>query len=222
MQTPASTVPLELTPFDNESTKTRMEPGDSSQKIVRFDLTEEGNHILAVSLSYSETVLSKEEKSASSGRVRSFRKLYQFIAQPCLSVRTKVSDFPLVQVSDGKGQMRKFHRYALEAQLENLADDVVTLENVSFDSKPPFNSTSVNWDATRRDQEQINAPMLAPRDIWQVAFLIEQQQDETGDSARKELSKDGRTVLGQLSIQWRGAMGDSGNLSTGWLMTRRR
>lgn len=80
MQAPSGAIPLDMRPSDEDIPNRQVGPGQSLQKIVRFDLREEGNHVLAVSLSYSETMIS--EKSASSGRIRTFKKLYQFIAQP--------------------------------------------------------------------------------------------------------------------------------------------
>lgn len=190
------------------------------QKIVRFELRDEGNHVLAVSLSYSETTMSNEH-SASSGRVRTFRKLYQFIAQPCLSVRTKVSE---IQPRDVEGM--KFsvsnQRFALEAQLENMADGPITLEEVAFRPKSPFRSTSINWDVAPPDMENVDARTLTPRDVSQVAFLVGQADDQHGRNSSRETTKDGRAILGQLNIRWRTTMGDLGFLSTGWLMARRR
>ncbi|MCJ1260872.1 hypothetical protein MMC22_000736 [Lobaria immixta] len=220
MQAPSSKIPLDLLPVDEEASPSQLEPGESLQKIVRFELREEGNHVLAVSLSYSETTMSNEH-SASSGRVRTFRKLYQFVAQPCLSVRTKVSEIQPGNV-EGKKPKISNQRYALEAQLENMADGPITLEEVAFRPKSPFQSTSINWDVARPDLEQVVAPALTPRDVSQVAFLVEQPDDQHGSSSWRESIKDGRAVIGQLNIRWRTTMGDMGFLSTGWLMARRR
>lgn len=220
MQTPSGTVPLELAPEDDKSVNRQLEPGESLQKIVRFDLREEGNHVLAVSLSYSETTIS-DGKAASSGRVRTFRKLYQFAAQPCLSVRTKVSDFPTAEPSSGTDAPSQPTRFALEAQLENMADGCILLEKITFNTKAPFQSTSLNWDAGSQNGERKERPTLVPRDVMQVAFLIEEQPQAKVAVSQREV-KDGRTVLGQLSIQWRTAMGGSGFLTTGWLMTKKR
>ena len=220
MQTPSGTIPLELAPAEEEHSRYVLEPGESLQKIVRFDLQEEGNHVLAVSLSYSETIMSKE-KSASSGRVRTFRKLYQFAAQPCLSVRTKVSEFPLSESNGEKNVSGKLTRFALEAQLENMADGPIMLKQVTFNTKGPFQATSLNWDASAPGGKTNEPPHLIPRDVMQVAFLIEEQQQGVDPLPQRDV-KDGRTVLGQLSIQWRTAMGDSGFLTTGWLMAKKR
>jgi len=66
--------------------------------------------------------------------------------------------------------------------------------------------------------------MLNPRDILQVAFLVEQEENQKDglELLQRDLKRDGRTVLGSLSIEWRSAMGDRGFLSTGNLLTRKR
>ena len=68
-------------------------------------------------VTYTETALG--EGKAASGRVRTFRKLYQFVAQQLLSVRTKAGEI------SPKGGSR---RYLLEAQLENMGEAGVCLE----------------------------------------------------------------------------------------------
>ena len=215
MQSPSGPIPLEISSADEEVANRQVKPGESIQKIVRFDLREEGSHTLAINLSYSETTMSIDQ-SASSGRVRTFRKLYQFVARPCLSVRTKVSPFPVTGSEDALSQTTKF---ALEAQLDNMADETITLRTVVLNPKPAFKSTSLNWAITPGlDRQDARCPVLAPRDVTQIAFLVEQQ----GEGPEKEVTKDGRIILGQLSIQWRTAMGDSGFLSTGWLTTKKR
>lgn len=221
MQAPSLKIPLELTPLHDESATLQIEPGKFLQKILRFELREEGTHVLAVSLSYSETTMS-QQNSASSGRVRTFRKLYQFVAQPCLSVRTKVSEISAPRSDEEKSNAQKPQRFALEAQLENVADGPITLEKVTFDPKSPFSSTSINWDVARPGSQQLESPILIPRDVFQVAFLVQQQEPQRGESHSKETTKDGRIILGQLHLQWRTSMGDLGYLSTGWLMTRKR
>ncbi|KAL8827125.1 MAG: hypothetical protein Q9191_003373 [Dirinaria sp. TL-2023a] len=213
MQAPSGTVPLDIAPPDEDIAEKQTALGGSLQKIVRFDLREEGTHVLAVSLSYSENTMSKDN-SASSGRVRTFRKLYQFVSQPCLSVRTKISDFPPTPAVGTAASC-----YALEAQLENVADGSITLEQVQFNPKRPFRSTSLNWDFGKSDLTAVEAPVLVPRDVVQVAFMIEQEAGGSGN-AQKEM-RDGRIVLGQLSMRWRTAMGDEGILNTGWLMTKK-
>ena len=208
MQSPSGSTPLLSSTIDKD-VSVAMRPGESNQKIVRFDLREEGNHTLAVNLSYSEITISKDQ-SASSGRVRTFRKLYQFACRPCLNVRTKVSNLQLERLSPGE-------KYTVEVQLDNMADGTIVLKDASFHPKPAFKSTSLNWDTLPSDVHQSDCPIMAPRDILQLVFLLEQQ----GES-RKEITKDGRTILGQLGIQWRTCMGDSGFLTTGWLSTKKR
>ena len=211
MRCPSGTTPLDAMPKDESLSSGQLQPGGSLQRIVQFDLREEGPHTLAVNVSYSETTISKDQ-AASGGRARSFSKLYQFPARPCLNVRTKISPFPHEDPLDVK-------QLALEAQLDNVGDGPVTLQAVTFAPKPTFKSTSLNWDNGPDGNEVVlNRPILSPRDVVQVAFLIEAKDD----GPTRELTRDGRIVLGQLSIQWRTAMGETGFLSTGWLTTKRR
>lgn len=141
MQTPSQVASLDLgsaSTQDEGDDDTGLTTGQSLQKIVRFDLKEEGNHILAVSVSYTETVMGTDAR-ASGGRVRTFRKLYQFVAQPCLSVRTKASELPVAEVENkslGPYGRAKLLRFALEAQLENVGDGAVVLK-VFLPPPPP-------------------------------------------------------------------------------------
>ena len=88
---------------------------------MRYELKEEGNHVLAVTVTYSETAMVEDGK-ASGGRVRTFRKLYQFLVKQCLAVRTKAGELPGSK-SEGRGL-----RFVLEAQLENMAEESICLE----------------------------------------------------------------------------------------------
>lgn len=224
MQTPSSVASLDLEPANDTAQAEGLATGESFQKIVRYDLKEEGNHILAVSVSYTETKIDQDSQAAS-GRVRTFRKLYQFVAQPCLSVRTKASELPPLEVDNkslGPYGKTRLLRFALEAQLENVGDGAVVVKQTRLNPKPPFNAHSLNWDAV--DDSAMEPPTLNPRDVLQVAFLVEQEENrqEGLEALQKDLRKEGRATLGQLSIEWRGAMGDKGFLTTGNLMSRKR
>ena len=125
MQTPSTPAgsPLELSgPEGREETQPSPGPGQSLQKILRFELKEEGNHVLAVTVTYTETALAGEGKAAS-GRVRTFRKLYQFVAQQLLSVRTKAGE---LTTTNGMS------RFLLEAQLENMGEGTISFEVCCF------------------------------------------------------------------------------------------
>ena len=213
MQTPSHAIPLDPNPTNEEAVKNGISFQESIQTVVHFDLREEGSHTLCVSVSYNESILSKEENVASAGRVRSFRKLYNFLVGPCLSVRTKATELSLSE-DDPKNNLDQF---ALECQLENLADGMITIEKLVFEARTPFTSRSMNWDSGH-----VDVPRMAPREISQVAFLLEEQLGEKSQGAKKEVTKDGRTILGVLTIHWRSAMGHLGVLSTGWLTSRRR
>jgi hypothetical protein len=97
-------------------------------------------------------------------------------------------------------------------------------QQTKLNPKPPFQSKSLNWDMMNTDMSTRALPTLNPRDVLQVAFLVEQEegQNEGLEALQKDLRRDGRATLGQLSIEWRGAMGDKGFLTTGNLMSRKR
>ncbi|MCJ1311703.1 hypothetical protein MMC25_005376 [Agyrium rufum] len=222
IQTPSQTIPLDLYPKDETRSRPSLKPAETMQKSLKFDLREEGNHCLAVSLSYSETSAAEGDNRASSGKVRSFRKLYTFVARPCLAVRTKTSEIQMRDSGTDAGQSR----YVLEAQVENLAEGLITLDNLTFDPQDAFQSFSINWGLLHGDQKHPDLPVLAPREVTQVVFLIEEAQGSTISAQvpvrQKQPTRDGRTILGSMGIRWRNTMGDLGTLSTGLLTTRRQ
>jgi hypothetical protein len=83
MQTPSQTLPLVLHPENEEAAHSGIAHGESLQSIVNFDLREEGSHTLIVSISYNESIQSAGTTTVSGGRIRSFRKLYQFPVVSC-------------------------------------------------------------------------------------------------------------------------------------------
>lgn len=201
MKTPGASSPiskLELTPADGKGVSggegVDLEPGGTLQKIVAFDLREEGNHVLAVTVSYYEA-------TELSGRTRTFRKLYQFICKPSMIVRTKAG--PLRKGDGGR-------RWVLEAQLENCSEDVMQLESLGLDLRAGLDYRDCNWEAGGGKR-----PVLHPGEIEQICFVV---REKKGEEAVEET--DGRTVFGVLNIGWRGEMGNRGYLTTGQLSAR--
>lgn len=192
-----------------------LEPGQTLQKIVNFDLKEEGNHVLAVTVSYYEA-------TETSGRTRTFRKLYQFVCKGSLIVRTKVGPLPYnnmtttkkgsVQAEEEKQKQKQKQkrRWIMEAQLENCSEDAMQLERVVLNLETGLRYRDANWIVS----ESIR-PVLHPGEVEQVCFVVE----EDGKSAVLEDS-DGRVVFGVLGIGWRTEMGNRGFLSTGKLGAR--
>ncbi|KAL3427687.1 DUF974 domain-containing protein [Phlyctema vagabunda] len=205
MKIPSSGEPiaLELGPAattEREDGET-LGPESSLQKVVNFDLKEEGSHVLAVTVTYSET-------TPTSGRVRTFRKLYQFVCKGCMVVRTKSGVLPSAS-KDGNGE--DLRRWALEAQLENSGEETITLDTVDLSTKDGFRGMGMNW-IEAGDPER---PVLNPGDIQQVCFVVE-------ETVRSPDPQDGRLIFGVLKIGWRGNMGNRGFLNTGNLGARLR
>ncbi|KAI8630718.1 hypothetical protein F5Y19DRAFT_32519 [Xylariaceae sp. FL1651] len=188
-----------------QSSGTDIEPGQTLQRIVNFDLREEGNHVLAVTVSYYEA-------TETSGRVRTFRKLYQFICKGSLIVRTKVGPLPPPAASStaslksaGAGR-----RWVMEAQLENCSEDLMQLQRVGLELEPGLRYQDCNWGVSGGGK-----PVLHPGEVEQCCFVVE---EERRDAAVED--RDGRIIFGVLGIGWRTEMGNKGYLSTGKLGTR--
>lgn len=217
MKIPSSGIPLPLrlgpeNPSDADEEKEEgkvvgkegvdLEPGKSLQKVVNFDLKEEGSHVLAVTVTYSET-------TPTSGRIRTFRKLYQFVCKGCMVVRTKTGPLP----SSGE----KGRKWALEAQLENTGEETISLDMVVLETKDGFRSQGINWEILS-EGEKMEKPVLMPGDVQQVCFLVEEVHDAEGKGP--EPTAEGKLIFGILSLAWRGTMGNRGFLSTGALGAR--
>ncbi|KAI1461113.1 hypothetical protein F4805DRAFT_454050 [Annulohypoxylon moriforme] len=187
-----------------------LDPGQTLQRIVNFDLKEEGNHVLAVTVSYYEA-------TETSGRTRTFRKLYQFICKGSLIVRTKVGALPLSPPSsrngeenDSKSKGKSGRRWVMEAQLENCSEDVMQLNSVGLELEKGLKYRDCNWEVSGSKK-----PVLHPGEVEQCCFVVE---EKAGEEAEEE--EDGRIVFGVLGIGWRSEMGNKGFLSTGKLGTR--
>ena len=108
-------------------------PGENLQRTVHYELREQGTHYLAITITYNEH--QREEGGGGrivGARVRSFRKLYQFVAQTLLGVRTKAGEVAPVRSTVRKGEVaegrKEPKKFALEAQIENFGDVAVVLE----------------------------------------------------------------------------------------------
>ena len=184
-------------------------PGESLQKVVSFELKEEGSHVLAVTVTYSET-------TPTSGRVRTFRKLYQFVCKGCMVVRTKAGLLPSPLSEEGDSRAKRGRKWALEAQLENIGEEAITLDMVILETREGLKNKGVNWEVVR-EGEELEKPVLMPGDVQQVCFIVEEILDEDGNGQE---AVDGRVQFGILSMGWRGPMGNRGYLSTGSLGAR--
>ena len=203
LQTPGnqSGLPLELTSAEDEGESVDVQPGGTLQRTLKLELKEEGQHVLAVTVTYTETLLGSGG-GASGGRARTFRKLYQFVAQQLIAVRSKVTE----RRRRGKDEARQF---ILEAQVENVGETSVVLERLWLNERESVLGTALNGGDDRE------AIVLKPQDVEQLMFLIREKERSPEDAA-------GRVPLAQLNIDWRSAMGERGSLTTGWLASRAR
>ncbi|EME83831.1 uncharacterized protein MYCFIDRAFT_162727, partial [Pseudocercospora fijiensis CIRAD86] len=128
-----------------------LKPGATLQRTLRHELKDEGPHVLAVTVSYTETLIGSDGSAASAGRARTFRKLYQFVSQQLLAVRSKVTERKIREKNSPR-------QWVLEAQLENVGDASVVLERVWLKEREGILSTGVNG---TKDRE---ATVLKPQD----------------------------------------------------------
>lgn len=183
--------------------------------------------MLGVTVSYYEA-------TETSGRTRTFRKLYQFVCKPSLIVRTKAGLLGTVEDGEEVQQQqeqtpppeeeneagetkapattasKRRRRWVLEAQLENCSEDTMELERVELTLEDGLTYKDCNWEATGSAK-----PVLHSQEVEQVCFVVEEKEGET---VKEE--EDGRIVFGVLGIGWRGEMGSRGFLATGKLGAR--
>lgn len=256
MKTPNSTAvtKLDLCPSDpatnpaDEQGKAGgvdLEPGRTLQRMVNFDLKEEGNHVLGVTVSYYEA-------TDTSGRTRTFRKLYQFICKPSLIVRTKASPLapavpnasstpatagsPPTPPPEGADEVPAA---AAGGEGEDKADGVgveaagqrkrrrwvleAQLENCSEDTTELERvvlqlEPGLKYRDCNWEAGGSPRPVLHPGEVEQVCFVIEEADSPDGVPGVEE--QDGKILFGILGIGWRTEMGQRGYLATNKLGTR--
>lgn len=198
LQTPSNQggIPLQLSGVVDADTSDELQPEGTIQRTVRHELKEEGPHVLAVTVTYTE-ITHEHGGGIIYRQPRTFRKLYQFSAQSLVAVRSKVT--PMKKVSKDVERV-----WTLEAQLENVGEASVVIEKVWLRDDEGLKSQLI--EGTREA-----SIVLKPQDVEQVMFVVSEERDA---------SKKGKRPLAQLSIEWRSAMGEKGTLTTGWLESK--
>lgn len=200
LQTPSlpSGTELELDGVDDGDGEVKA--GATIQRTLKHELKEEGPHVLAVTVSYFETLLDGAGGASVGGRARTFRKLYQFVAQQLIAVRSKVTERKRRDAGPDR-------QWVLEAQMENVGEASVVLEKVWLNEREGIEGRGI-------DGEGMDMVVLKPQDVEQAMFLL--------DEKKIPEAVQGRIPLAQLNVNWRSAMGERGSLTTGWLATRGR
>ena len=222
----------------NNNTTTSFPPTTTLQKSLSHPLKEPGPHVLAVTVAYTSTSLDGNGVAVGSA-ARTFRKLYQFVAQPVLAVRSKIG----VVGGGGSGGREKLKRWVLEAQVENVGGEGVVVERCFLKG-----GVGVWWEGGigggggggggledgRRDGEgggerfggggggggEGKPVGLRPRDVQQVMFVVEDREVGGGGGGGGGGRSGAPKALAQVEIDWRSAMGEKGRLTTGWLAAR--
>lgn len=204
LQTPSHPegLPLQLEKAEHgqdEEGEGSLKAGATLQRSFKHEMQEEGPYVLVVTVTYTETLHTSSGEAATSGRARTFRKLYQFVSQQLLAVRSKITERKRRSADSAR-------QWVLEAQLENVGEASVVLERVWLKEREGVKSKEL-----RADSEK-GTTILKPQDVEQVMFVLED------DTAAQDTIE--RITLAQLNIDWRSAMGEKGSLTTGWLASR--
>ena len=78
--------------------------------------------------------------------------MYQFLASPCLSVRTKATELIPREIDDkalGPYGKAKMARFTLESQIENVGESSIVLEVSTVVSEPPETQPVITETADR-------------------------------------------------------------------------
>eukprot|EP01135_Chromosphaera_perkinsii_P012309 Nk52_evm1s2635 gene=Nk52_evmTU1s2635 len=185
---------------------TNLEPKRNIDCVVHHEVKELGIHILVCSVHYTSP---QEDRLF-------FRKFFKFQVSNPLAVKTKVYN-----VED---------KIYLEAQVQNITQGPMYVENVSFDASPPFLYRDLNYVAPSsnikdsrlvehrpstgdQQEESLTFGMLNymhPQDIRQ--YLYELYLEEKNDRIVMNC-----TSIGKLDITWRTNLGEPGRLQTSQL-----
>jgi hypothetical protein len=195
---------------DSDTKGEELESGATIQRTLRHELKDEGPHVLAVTVTYTETT--RTGAAADIARTRTFRKLYQFVSQPLIAVRSKVTERSK-RTSDAPGALRS---WILEAQLENVGEATVVMKKVYLKEKEGITSEAIGSYGGEDGDDVKEAVVLKPQDVEQVMFLV----SEKTQPAVSEITT--RPILAQLSVEWQSVMGEKGSLTTGWLAGKPR
>jgi hypothetical protein len=180
IQLPVSKEVITLIHSDSpESQSTLTNDTDNHQHVINYEAKEVGLHVLTATITY------KDQNSSDDGIT--FRKHYQFTANPGINVKTKLSHLALSNNS-----------YSIEAQIENVSENIMTLETATFIPAQGWKSDAFE------DHQEVT---LLPKDIWQLAFITSKPDSE------EEVDPVG---MGSFTMSWRrNPVGEKGWLSTG-------
>jgi hypothetical protein len=210
LQTPSNPtgVPLELQqqeeegPQDSETSSSTptLPPSTTLQKTLSTPLKEPGPHVLAVTVTYTSTNLDGNNVAIGSA-ARTFRKLYQFVAQPVVAVRSKIGvlgdGVGVGGGGKGKGRGNGGKRWVLEAQLENVGgggSGGIVVERCFLKAgvgvfwRGGIGGVDGNGDGDGDESEgdevrgkgsgggKVESVVLRPRDVQQVMFVVEDRE----------------------------------------------
>lgn len=175
-----------------------LKPNESLDQVIHHEVKEIGTHLLQCSVSYN---------NALTGEPHNFLKYFKFQVYKPLDVKTKFYNAESDEIF-------------LEAQLQNITSNPVTLAKVSLEPSSQFQVAALNQDAAG-DSIFGEVNLLNPQDSRQYLFSLtpksRPQNSLNSQEPVKTKSSRGVTSIGKLDIIWRSSVGEKGRLQTSQL-----
>ncbi|KAF5275182.1 hypothetical protein FQR65_LT04214 [Abscondita terminalis] len=184
LQTSSQRLPLSV-----KSPTPALEPNDTVNNVIHYEVKEIGTHILVCEVTYQSAI----------GNTLSFRKFFKIQVLKPLDVKTKFYNAESDDVY-------------LEAQVQNITSGPISLEKVALDASHLFNVTSLNV-CPKGKSIFGKITLLPPQASCQFLYCLSPDPKLAADL--KMLS--GATNIGKLDIVWRSNLGERGRLQTSQL-----
>ena len=169
-----------------------LKPNESLDQIIQHEVKEIGTHLLQCTVDYT---------NATTGEPMQFCKYFKFQVYKPLDVKTKSYNAENDEV-------------LLEALLQNITSNPVTLAKVSLEPSPHFQVTPLNQnDSGESIFGQVN--LLNPQDSRQYLFSLTPKNRAPQESKLKGTKPP--IAIGKLDIIWKSAIGEKGRLQTSQL-----
>ncbi|XP_022649869.1 trafficking protein particle complex subunit 13-like [Varroa destructor] len=168
-----------------------LKPNESLDQIIQHEVKEIGTHLLQCIVSYI---------NATTGEPMQFCKYFKFQVYKPLDVKTKFYNSETGETF-------------IEAQLQNITSNPVTLAKVSLEPSPQFQVTALNQNDTG-DSVFGEVNLINPQDSRQYLFSCRPKSRSPQEGKK---SARGSSAIGKLDIIWKSALGEKGRLQTSQL-----
>ncbi|KAJ7168080.1 hypothetical protein C8R43DRAFT_983023 [Mycena crocata] len=197
--------------------------GDTLENVVRHEIKELGQHVLACTVIYrlppgSRTAPGPAE-DPDDPSLQTFRKFYKFSVTNPLSVKTKVHAprSPSALMSSAERE-----KVFLEVHIQNLTTETMWFERMRFECADGWDVMDANLIDIEREKEShsifsASTALMQPQDMRQYIYIL----SRTSTTLAPVVHAPGTIIaLGRLDISWRSSYGEPGRLLTSMLSRR--